>query len=97
MKQNKISRSARGQECTARLSGYCDSETVVLAHAPYSGRYGSRQSWWWSARICSSCHDILDNRTHRIYTQSELREMWYEAIRETQQAYMDEGLMTLKL
>ena len=97
MKQNRISRSARNQECTARLSGYCDPSTVVLAHAPFTGRHGSRQNWIWSAYLCVDCHDRMDNRTMRIYTQAEMRELWYEAINRTQQLLIEQGLIKVIL
>jgi len=87
MKQTKISKSARGMQCTARITGTCnhDPATTVLAHAPYIGRYGSRKQWWWSAYLCSSCHDELDNRGNHPMTDAQMKVIWFDAVHETQQ------------
>lgn len=65
MKQSKLTKAARGQECTIQLYPYCNgnTETTVLAHAPSEDKGMSRKSPdWWGADCCSACHDIIDGR-----------------------------------
>jgi hypothetical protein len=98
MKQTKISKSARGESCAARVPGVCnfDDATTVLAHAPFVGRYGSRDHWWWSSYLCSSCHDLLDDRTMHKCTNQEKAVIWFSAVHETQEKLIDKGLMEIK-
>jgi len=99
-KQNKISRSARGKHCTARIPGVPshDPATVVLGHAPFPGKFGSRNDWWWSAYVCFECHEILDGRSHRIIlTTQEKDATWFRAVHETQSMFIGEGLMEVHL
>ena len=97
MKQNKISRSARGKACTARIPGYPhDPSTTVLAHAPFSGKHGSRKHWWWSAYLCSDCHDLLDDRDMRL-TRGEKNHYWFAAVHETQEHFIDQDLLKVVL
>jgi hypothetical protein len=65
MKQTKLTKAARGQECTIQLHPYCNglTETTVLAHAPSDDKgMGIKSPDWWGADACSSCHDIVDYR-----------------------------------
>ena len=97
MKQNKISRSARDKPCTARIpGGNHDPVTTVLAHAPFHGKFGSRKHWWWSAFVCSYCHDMLDDRDMRL-TREEKDLIWFAAVHETQEYFIDEGLLRVML
>ena len=64
-KQSKLTKSARGQNCTVRLYPHCNNnpETTVLAHAPSVDKGVSIKSPdWWGAYCCSACHDIIDGR-----------------------------------
>ncbi len=98
MKQNKLSRSARGKQCTARIpgAGNHDPATTVLGHAPFSGKFGSRKHWWWTAYVCSDCHDLLDDRNMRL-TREEKNLIWFAAVHETQEYFIDEGLLKVLL
>ena len=98
MKQTKISKSARDEDCTARIPFVCnfDSSTTVLAHAPFTGRYGSRKQWWWSAYLCSECHDLLDGRANNPLTQHEKASIWFNAVQETQAKFIEKGLIVVK-
>jgi hypothetical protein len=98
MKQTKISKSARGEQCTGRIPCVCnfDPSTTVLAHAPFTGRYGSRKQWWWSAYLCSNCHDALDGRTEINMTFDEKNSIWFSAVHETQEKLIDKELMVVK-
>jgi len=60
---SKLTKAARGQECTVQLYPYCcgDVETTVLAHAPSEDKCMSKKSPdWWGADCCYTCHQILD-------------------------------------
>ena len=98
MKQNRISRSARGKNCTARIPGVCshDPETTVLGHAPFAGKFGSRNQWWWSAYVCNNCHDVLDDRDRHL-TREEKNLVWYAAVHETQENLIEQQLMKVLL
>lgn len=97
MKQNKISKSARGKKCTGRF--HCcnyDTMTTVLCHAPFTGKFGSRAHWWWAAYLCSSCHDYLDNRDG-VLTQDVLFGLWLNPVHETQEQFIEQGLLVVIL
>jgi hypothetical protein len=93
-KLTKIQESARGEECTIRIAGICnhDPSTVVLCHAPYPGKSGTRTHDWWAAYGCSSCHDAVDGRARMNY---DLSLFWLPAIHETQQRLMEKGLIVI--
>ena len=64
-KQTKLTKAARGQDCTINLYPYCNEnpETTVLAHAPSMDKgMGIKSPDWWAAFSCSDCHDIADGR-----------------------------------
>ena len=96
IKQTKISKSARGKACTARIQGAGphDPATTVLAHAPFSGKFGSRSQWWWGAYLCVDCHDILDRRSNHVsLTLEEETDFWYRAVHETQEQLFADNLL----
>ena len=100
MSLTKIQESARGEDCTLRVPGVCsrDPSTVVLCHAPYPGRFGSRKDDWWAAYGCADCHDALDGRDwasmdNYMYNSAGF---WMPAIHETQSKLIDKGLMEVK-
>ena len=106
---SKIRESARGEECTLRIPGVCNRnlETVVLCHAPYPGKFGSRKDNWWSAYGCSDCHDYVDGRGGSVNLQDEfwhnvargrgsrvgVEDYWLPAIHETQAKLIEKGLL----
>jgi len=96
-----IQKLARGKDCTLRTP-VCnrDPETVVLCHAPYPGRGGTRLHDWWSAFGCSSCHSVMDGRHKdgsfkQQYdpTVRNFEAVWLPAIHETQEIIIASGLM----
>jgi len=86
----KIQKSAKGEDCTLRIPANCNgnSETVVLCHAPYPGRFGSRKDDWWAAYGCSSCHAHMD-----IDVDIGQEYHWFRAIHETQAKLIKKGLL----
>jgi hypothetical protein len=88
----KLRQSARGQPCNFMLPGCTgDSETTVLCHCRvnYLGM-ASKPPDFFAAFGCASCHEKIDN--HRLPPEEEYR-AWLCAIRRTQQAWFDDGLM----
>jgi len=72
---SKLTKAARGQECTVQLYPYCNgnTETVVFAHAPCEDKgMGFKSPDWWGADCCSSCHDVLDGRRDTDIHSDEL-------------------------
>lgn len=70
MKQDKLTRAARGRDCAVRLPGICNGnpETVVLAHYRMAGICGTgiKPHNLIGAWACSACHDEIDRRTRRM-------------------------------
>ena len=64
IKSQKLRDSAKGEQCTLNIAGICnyDPETTVLCHLP-SEIAGSKSTDISSAYGCSSCHQVIDNRS----------------------------------
>ncbi|MGJ8525199.1 putative nuclease YbcO [Halomonadaceae bacterium LMG 33818] len=87
--------SARGRNCTLRLPG-CNHnpETTVLAHLPTGmGGMGMKSPDMIGVFACSECHDRLDSRVRGA--EIDWRDIT-RALAETQQQWIEEGLMTIK-
>ena len=94
----KITKSARGQNCTIRIPNVCNHnpETTVFCHV--SGvRFGhgmaQKVNDIFGAYCCSSCHDAIDGRTPTQYKRTELKLMHLEGVIETQSILIKEGLI----
>ena len=65
MKQTKLTKSARDEECTLQIHPYCNQnpETTVLCHinSPDKGM-GIKSPDFFAVYGCSDCHDIIDGR-----------------------------------
>jgi len=85
VKQSKITKSSRGQECKVRIPGICNHtpETVVAAHLN-GGGMGMKSPDYQIADACYACHMALDGHTKTDYTQDELRIMHLEGVIRTQ-------------
>jgi len=87
MKQNAITRSARGKACTMKLDG-CEgkSDTVVFCHES-SGSVGSKAKDSQGNDIgfygCHNCHQIYDSLVHPYYKPYFIKEMAQFAITRT--------------
>lgn len=66
---SKLTKEARGRECTVRLP-CCNhnSETTVLAHYRLAGTcgVGMKPNDLQGAWACSACHDEIDRRTRNF-------------------------------
>ena len=87
MKQNAITRSARGKACSMKLDG-CEgkSDTVVFCHES-SGSVGSKAKDSQGNDIgfygCHNCHQIYDSLVHPYYKPYFIKEMAQFAITRT--------------
>lgn len=92
-KSKKITDSARGENCTLRLS-VCSGnpETTVWCHLGDSGM-GTKSSDVIGCYGCSSCHDEIDRRTRVIKDLNFIAAQEYRALKETLQILLDKGLI----
>jgi len=97
---SKIRQSARGEQCTVRIAGYCnrDPETVVLAHyrlAGYCGT-GTKPPDYLGAYACSHCHDICDGRAKTDLDADEIQAAFAEGVMRTMVKLVEKGLIEVK-
>lgn len=102
-KQDKYTKSARGQECQIRIPGVCNfnPETTVLAHLNGCG-VGMKRSNIHGAYACSACHDAVDGRMgypvraeHGDYDTNDLVFMHIEGMIRTQELMIKNGILKL--
>jgi len=94
MAQTKITKSARGERCAFRFPGICNfnTETTVFCHinTKYKG-IGMKSPDLFGAYGCSNCHDALDGRSNKLFTESDVR----DAMVETQYKLLEKGLICI--
>lgn len=96
---SKLTKAARGQECTIQIHPYCNMnpETTVFAHAPSEDKGMSKKSPdWWGAYACSDCHDIVDGR-HRVndIDPSDIDRCFLRGIYRTLKSRIEQGLIKI--
>lgn len=93
IKSKKLRDSARGQDCTLRLVGICNfnPETTVLCHIGTNAGIGTKSGDNMAVFGCSSCHNEIDTKAKGFYGADIIR-----ALGETQQIWIDSGLMVVK-
>lgn len=97
---SKITKAARGQQCTVMLDGVCNfnHETVVFCHyrdLSLGCGAGFKPSDLFGAFCCSSCHDALDGRSKVPHDKEWLRNEHRRGVFKTQKILLDEGLIKL--
>ncbi len=95
-KQTRLTKFARGKDCTVRLYPYCSNnpEETVLAHAPSSEKgMGRKSPDWWGAHACYTCHMILDGhiKADDISDEEKFR-AHMRGVFETQKRAIDEDI-----
>ena len=93
---SKLTKAARGQECTVQIHPYCNfnPETTVFAHAPSEDKGWSKKSPdWWGADCCSDCHDIIDGRRRVDIPDSELQQCFIRGVYRTIKRRIEQGLI----
>ncbi len=95
-RSNKITQSAKGEQCTLRIPDVCnfDTETTVFAHANGAGM-GTKAHDAHGCYACSSCHDWLDNKTHTYVPRQEKQAEFGRAMMETQSILFEKGLIRI--
>ena len=93
-KQDKYTKSARGQMCLVRLPG-CNfnPETTVFAHLNGAGMALKHLSIH-GAYACSNCHAILDGAKTDL-SREYILIAHYEGMVRTQQKMVKEGILNL--
>ena len=94
-KQTKITKSARGEDCTMLLGECSGNETVVLCHIGHNRGMGIKCSDHFAVYACSSCHDIMDGRAPALYGDDMVDNAKMFALERTQQKLIDKGLLVI--
>ena len=93
MKQTKITKSARGEDCSLRIPNICNfnPETTVLCHVntKYKG-VAMKSPDLFALYGCSSCHSALDSNLEGLEAQWVM-----DAVFETQYKLMEKGLIKI--
>jgi len=94
-KQTKITKSARGEDCTLLLGQCSNNETVVLCHIGKNRGTGIKCGDHFAVYACSNCHDIIDGRAHPMYGWAMVDDAKLTALERTQQKLIDKGLLVI--
>jgi len=95
-KQTKITKSARGEDCTLLLGNCSSNETVVLCHIGKNRGMAFKCGDHFAIYACANCHKIIDGQVNSEFTGSELSAIKLIALERTQQKLIDKGLLCLK-
>ena len=98
MAQSKLTKAARGQECTIQIHPYCNMnpETTVFCHAPSESKgMGTKSPDYWGADGCSDCHDIVDGRRNVDLPDDEILRCHISGVFRTIQRRIDQGLIKI--
>lgn len=96
-KQSKITKSARGEDCSLRLNECNENpETTILAHIGRNRGMGIKCADYFAVYSCSSCHDVIDGRVTSSVTYDELEYEKLRALEETQCKLFSKGLLVVK-
>jgi hypothetical protein len=92
---SKITKSARGEDCTIRISAYegkpCSpNDTTVFCHAPCRDSGTSYKSPDYG---CYICHDIVDRYRDLEIAPKFVLAGWLRGIYETQKKLREKGLI----
>ena len=96
-KQTKITKSARGEDCTLLLGNCSGSETVVLCHIGKNRGMAIKCGDHFAVYGCGNCHKIIDGQAKSEFTAGQLAEIKLMALERTQQKLIDKELLWIKL
>ncbi len=98
MKQTKITKSAKGEDCSVRLPTICsfDNDKTILAHIGTSFSAPNRAHDFHACYCCSDCHDVVDNRVKSDFSSEDLLTAVTDAMMETQNKLIAKGLVIIK-
>ena len=95
---SKLTRAARGQECTVQLHPYCNMnpETTVLAHINSKRKgMGIKSPDHFGVFACSACHDIIDKRRYVDIDEMEIQKGILRGLYETWSIWIEMGLIKI--
>ena len=93
-RMSKLTKSARNQECTVRVTGICsfDRSTTVLAHLN-GGGMGMKALDIHGAFACHTCHKWLDSGWVKTHSRMD-RDLYHlQGMVRTQTIWVNEGLI----
>lgn len=98
-KQDKYTKSARGQPCQVRIPGICkpapDNETTVLAHLN-GGGMAFKNGNIHAAYACDCCHEWLDHSYAILGASRDRRDLYHlQAVIRTQVIMINDGILVL--
>lgn len=94
-KQTKITKSAKGEDCTLLLGNCSSNETVVLCHIGKNRGMSIKCSDHFAVYACSNCHDVIDGRASALYGDEMVESAKMIALERTQQKLIDKGLLVI--
>jgi len=95
-KQTKITKSARGEDCTLLLGNCSGNETVVLCHIGKNRGMAIKCGDHFAVYACGNCHKVIDGQVNSEFTQGELAEIKLISLERTQDKLINKGLLCLK-
>jgi hypothetical protein len=94
-KQDKYTKSSRGQECQIRFKECCcDPETTIFAHLNGSG-LATKSLSIHGSYACNICHDIVDGRRKSVYSLDYIKLSHLEGVVRTQVIMVANGILKL--
>ena len=97
-KQNRFTKSARGEECTLMIYPYCsgDIEKTVLCHINCEDKGTSIKSPDFFAVFgCSDCHDIIDGKRQVELSKVEIIKCIQRGLYRTWKRWIELGVVKL--
>lgn len=92
-RSKKIMQSAKGEDCTLRLTGVCNfnPETTIAAHIGSRRGMACKCGDNMVVYSCSNCHGEIDSCSRESYAADKIR-----ALEETQEKLIEKGIMVIK-
>lgn len=97
MANSKLRASAKGEQCSLRLSPRCTDEygAVVLCHIGRSRGIGIKCGDHFAVYGCNHCHDVIDGRVKSEFSRDEIDAQKLRALEETQLKFISKGLLNV--
>jgi len=98
MAQTKITKSARGEDCSLQIFPYCSQnpEETILAHINSGSKgIGKKSEDWFSVYSCSVCHDIIDKRRFVDLQDDEILQCIIWGMHRTWLKFIEKGLIKI--
>jgi len=98
LRSKKIRDSAKGEDCTLRLSPNCTDEwgAVVLCHVGKLSGTSAKCHDTFAVYGCNYCHDIIDSRVKTDIAKGQIAREKLRALEETQSKFIQKNLIQVK-